>query len=195
MNKHEKKSHNTHNKICRALLELLETTEYENISVSSICQQAQIHRTTFYSHFQNIAEILDIINSGLLEKFLNENKINYSQDFDSNTFASNPYLILNRQDLLKFLTFVKKHSRLYTIIARHRDILRLGLPENDIKNNIFIPSMSNLQPLSDTALDYIFDFYVAGTRKIISKWILGGCVDNENDLIRIIDLCLYKQIH
>lgn len=194
MNKHEKKSHNTHNKICKALLELLETAEYENISVSSICQQAHIHRTTFYAHFQNIAEILDIINSGLLEKFLNENEISYLQDIDWNTFANDPYLILNRKDLLKFLTFVKSHSRLYTIIAKHRDILRLGLPEKDIKNNIFIPSMSNLQPLSDTALDYVFDFYVAGTQKIISKWILGGCVEDETDIIKIIDLCLYKQI-
>lgn len=193
MNKHEKKSYNTHTKICRATLELMENTEYENISVSAICTQANISRSTFYSHFQNIAEIIDVINSGLIESFLSENNIVCSQTFNPKTFPIDPYLILNRKDLLKFLIFVKKHARLYAIILKHRNILRLGLPETDIKRDIFIPSMSNLQPLSNEALDYIFDFYVSGTRTIISEWIQKGCVEDETEVIKIIDLCLYKQ--
>lgn len=193
MNKHEKKSYNTHTKICRATLELMENTEYENISVSAICTQANISRSTFYSHFQNIAEIIDVINSGLIESFLSENNIVCSQTFNPKTFPIDPYLILNRKDLLKFLIFVKKHARLYAIILKHRNILRFGLPETDIKRDIFIPSMSNLQPLSNEALDYIFDFYVSGTRTIISEWIQKGCVEDETEVIKIIDLCLYKQ--
>ena len=192
MNKHEKKSYNTHTKICRATLELIETTEYENISVSAICSQAQINRSTFYSHFQNIGEIIDVINSGLTQAFLNEHNIACSQSFNSNTFPIDPYLILNREDLFKFLTFIKSHVRLYAIIVKHRDMLRLGLPETDIKHNIFIPSMSNHQPISHEALDYIFDFYVSGLQTIITKWILKGCVEDETEIIKIIDLCLYK---
>ena len=192
MNKHEKKSHNTHTKICRAMLELIETTEYENISISSICSRAQINRSTFYAHFQNIGEIIDIINSGLTQSFLNEHNIVASHTFNTDSFPIDPYLILNREDLLKFLTFIKKHARLYAIIVKHRDMLRLGLPETDIKHDIFIPSMSNHQPISDEALDYIFDFYVSGLQTIINKWILKGCVEDETEIIRIIDLCLYK---
>ena len=192
MNKHEKKSYNTHTKICRATLELIETTEYDNISISAICSRAQINRSTFYSHFQNIGEIIDVINSGLTQSFLSEHNVACSQTLNPNNFPIDPYLILDRADLLSFLTFIKKHVRLYAIIVKHRDILRLGLPETDIKHNIFIPSMSNQQPISDEALDYIFDFYVSGLQTIITKWILKGCVDDENEIIRIIDLCLYK---
>lgn len=192
MNKHEKKSHNTHTKICHATLELIETTEYENISVSAICNKAQINRSTFYAHFQNVAEIIDIINSGLTQTFLSENNIVCLQTFDSNTFPVDPYMILNRQDLLKFLTFIKKHARLYAIIVKHRNIFRLGLPETDVKRDIFIPSMANHQPISDTALDYVFDFYVAGLQKILTKWILNGCVEDETEILKIVDVCLYK---
>ena len=174
------------------MLELIETTEYENISISSICSHAQINRSTFYAHFQNIGEIIDIINSGLTQSFLNEYNIVCSQTFNQNMFPVDPYLILNREDLLKFLTFIKKHARLYAIIVKHRDMLRLGLPETDIKHDIFIPSMSNHQPISDEALDYIFDFYVSGLQTIITKWILKGCVEDETEIIKIIDLCLYK---
>ena len=192
MNKHEKKSYNTHTKICRATLELIETTEYEKISISAICSRAQINRSTFYAHFQNVSEIIDVINSGLTQAFLNEYNVVPSQTATQNSFQIDPYLILDRVDLLKFLTFIKSHARLYAIIVKHRDMLRLGLPETDVKNNIFIPSMSNYQPISDEALDYIFDFYVAGMQTIITKWILKGCVEDETEIIRIIDLCLYK---
>ncbi len=192
MNKHEKKSHNTHTKICRATLELIETTKYENISVSAICSKAQINRSTFYSHFQNITEIIDVINSGLAQNFLSENNVVCLQTFDSTAFPIDPYMILNRQDLLKFLTFIKKHVRLYAIIVKHQDILRLGLPETDVKHNIFIPSMANLQLLGDEALDYVFDFYVAGLQKILTKWILKGCAEDETEILKIIDVCLYK---
>ena len=192
MNKHEKKAHNTHTKICRATLELIETTEYENISVSAICTQAQINRSTFYAHFQNIGEIIDIINSGLTQTFLREHSIVGSHTLNTDSFPIDPYLILDRETLLKLLTFIKSHVRLYAIIVKHRDMLRLGLPETDIKHNIFIPSMSNHQPISDEALDYIFDFYVSGLQTIITKWILKGCVEDETEIIRIIDLCLYK---
>ncbi len=192
MNKHEKKSSNTHTKICRAMLELMETAVYENISVSAICNKAQISRSTFYAHFQNIAEIIDVINSGLTQTFLSENNIVCSQTFDPNTFPVDPYLILNRQDLMKFLTFIKAHVRLYAIIVKHRNILSLGLPQTDIKHNIFIPSMANLQPISDEALDYVFDFYVVGLQKILTKWILKGCVEDETEILKIIDVCLYK---
>lgn len=191
MNKHEKKSYNTHTKICRATLELIESKEYEKISISSICNQAQISRSTFYCHFQNITEIIDVINSGLVQSFLSESNINDFPSFNSNSFSGDPYLILDRADLLKFLTFIKKHVRLYAIIIRHRDILRLGLPETDIKQKIFIPSMSNLQSVSDEAKDYVFDFYVSGIREVLKKWILKGCID-DTEIIKIIDLCLYK---
>ncbi len=192
MNKHEKKFHNTHTKICQAVLELIEITEYEDISISVICKQAQINRSTFYSHFQNIAEILDIINSGLWKKFIHENDISVPQ-FNLNTFPRDSNLILNRQDLLKFLTFIKKHLRLYTIIVKHQNLLHIEFPEKDIKNNVFIPSMANLEPLSDNMLDYIFDFYVAGIKKILTKWISNGCIEDEHDVMKIIDVCLYKK--
>ncbi|MCH5153563.1 MAG: TetR family transcriptional regulator C-terminal domain-containing protein, partial [Clostridiales bacterium] len=47
--------------------------------------------------------------------------------------------------------------------------------------------------ISDESLDYIFDFYVSGLQTILTKWILKGCVEDETEIIRIIDLCLYKQ--
>lgn len=42
-----------------AMLELLRETSYEKITVSSLCKQAEITRTTFYLHYPNLNAVLD----------------------------------------------------------------------------------------------------------------------------------------
>lgn len=42
-----------------AMLELLKETSYEKITVSSLCRQAEITRTTFYLHYPNLNAVLD----------------------------------------------------------------------------------------------------------------------------------------
>ena len=42
-----------------ALLELLQNTAYEKITVTALCRQAEITRATFYLHYDNIDDVLN----------------------------------------------------------------------------------------------------------------------------------------
>lgn len=42
-----------------ALLELLQNTLYEKITVTALCRQAEVTRATFYLHYNNIDDVLD----------------------------------------------------------------------------------------------------------------------------------------
>ena len=42
-----------------ALLELLQNTPYEKITVTALCKQSEITRATFYLHYNNIDDVLD----------------------------------------------------------------------------------------------------------------------------------------
>lgn len=44
-----------------AFLRVKRTKEYNTITVADICREAEISRGTFYAHFSNIAEVLDIL--------------------------------------------------------------------------------------------------------------------------------------
>jgi AcrR family transcriptional regulator len=44
-----------------AFLELLSTKRFEDITVSQICQKALINRSTFYFHYENKVELLEVI--------------------------------------------------------------------------------------------------------------------------------------
>lgn len=41
-----------------ALLDLMEKQPFENITVKQICDLAMVHRTTFYTHFQDKFDLL-----------------------------------------------------------------------------------------------------------------------------------------
>lgn len=52
LNKEDYRSRLTRKMLGDALLELLKSTEYTDITVTNICEVAQVHRTTFYKHFE-----------------------------------------------------------------------------------------------------------------------------------------------
>lgn len=48
----------THKFLFAALFELMEKMPFDEISVTDICQQAMVHRTTFYNHFEDKYHLL-----------------------------------------------------------------------------------------------------------------------------------------
>ena len=57
----------TKNVIKDALLELLAQTSFEKITVASLCRQAEIVRTTFYLHYDNITDVVkDLADDAIL---------------------------------------------------------------------------------------------------------------------------------
>ena len=54
-----------------ALLTLLKKKNYMDITITDICRQACISRGTFYSHFKNIREIIDLLFDDALKQIGN----------------------------------------------------------------------------------------------------------------------------
>lgn len=62
----------THSQLISGFLRLLKDKSFDEISVSEICEESQVHRATFYKHFNDKFEFLNFC----LEKLLND--IDYS---------------------------------------------------------------------------------------------------------------------
>ena len=50
----------TYKQLFKALLELLGESTFEELSVSKLCEKSGVHRATFYKHFDNKYEFLDL---------------------------------------------------------------------------------------------------------------------------------------
>ena len=59
MNKNDRRYAYTHGVIKDAMLELLHEISFDAVSVSALCRQAQIGRATFYTHYDNLTEVIE----------------------------------------------------------------------------------------------------------------------------------------
>lgn len=68
----------TINTIKEAMLEVLEKEQFDKITVSNLCKQAEITRSTFYLHFSNTTAVLDELLKDALQ--VKENISNGNKD-------------------------------------------------------------------------------------------------------------------
>ena len=59
MNKSESKYFNTAIKMDEAFLSLIEVKDFEYITVKEICSKAGVNRSTFYLHYETVADLLE----------------------------------------------------------------------------------------------------------------------------------------
>ena len=92
-------------KIEKAFVELLQTRELSQISVSDICKQAGLNRTTFYANYTDIYGLADAIRDRL-----ETNLLELYQEEHTTGINSNNYLKLFRhieQNQIFYQTYFK----------------------------------------------------------------------------------------
>ena len=70
MNKSESKYFNTAIKMNDALVTLLARKPFEYITVSEICKEAGVNRSTFYLHYENTLDLLSETTKRMMDSFL-----------------------------------------------------------------------------------------------------------------------------
>ena len=87
----------TKNKIEKAFIELIDEKGFEQVSVSDICDKAGLNRTTFYTHYFNIND--------LLEKLENEKMMELTNRFTDKELKN------NFEKIRAALSFVKENNK------------------------------------------------------------------------------------
>lgn len=190
MNKHEKKFDNTSAKIQRAFFELLDKKEYLDITISDLCKQAKIYRSTFYNHYFSLAEVLEDAVKSLIEFFIAE----YNKKNPKN--LSNPATIenfLNRKTITTYLQFVKQHSKIFYIYLNNKNILEKESSYESMKK-LFSTGIKKFSSfLNERQIEYITYFFVSSITSITTKWINDGYIESENEIYNIIMICLNQK--
>ena len=64
------KARKTRKKIGAALVEILEHKPLDKITVQELCDQTEIHRSTFYKHFSSIFDVVAYITKEITEALM-----------------------------------------------------------------------------------------------------------------------------
>ena len=182
MNKSESKYYNTAVLMDEALLLLLETKDFDFITIKEICKKAGVNRSTFYLHYENTNDLLNEA-IGLINKRFNEsfnNKI-----FDAQISSKEDSFFITKEYLIPYLTFVKENKRVFKLIHDKPSVFNAQKVFTKMYNDFFTIILSKYG-VKEEEKQYIFEFYTQGTLSIVMKWLSNDCVESIEDISTLI---------
>ena len=154
------------NKIESVFIELLQSKEVSQISVTDICKLANVNRSTFYANYLDIYDLSDKIKA----KLVNEVKNIYSEERTTQT---------NSNDYSKLFKHIKGNQLFY------KTYFKLNY-NNDTDIVDFDYNLSKIL-YNDKLIDYHIEFFKAGLNAIIKKWLDNDCKESVEDIKEIIE--------
>ncbi|MCH4032524.1 MAG: TetR/AcrR family transcriptional regulator [Lachnospiraceae bacterium] len=179
MNKFHGKFHETGGRIKKAFVRILDRRDYEDISVTSLCKEAQINRSTFYLHYSNIEEIAREI-----EDELNECKFEADDQYLAKLLRADPNERRVREDEMinNFLNSIREHQDAFYAAAKNP---KLFGQEKRLKEeqDLIYQNFCHVFGRADRTIALAASYTCAGIHDVLYSWILGGCIES-NDVIR-----------
>ena len=186
MNKNESKYFNTAKKMNDALITLLETKEFEYISIKEICHIANVNRSTFYLHYSNMND--------LLEETIKSLNLSFNSHFNSRENESTiiskdnleDLLLINDENLIPYLNFIKENKNIYKVLKNHPQLFNANKTYEQMFRKLFVPIMNRFG-LDEKWHKYLMDFYISGLTSIVLDWVYDDCkipVQEVSDFIK-----------
>ena len=175
--KQDPRSAATKEKIINAYIQLLSETKPEYISALEICEIANIHRSTFYRHYDGINDIEIDIEKTVLKTF---SVILENTPLDDFINGRKTFLKTVSETIRNDLSFYTK------VLLVNRRVGFIEKIDATIRNKLK-ETLSEKTELSDDEIDYVFTFAVAGRIAVYRKWIMSGFKQSEETISSILE--------
>lgn len=168
-------------RIRSAFYELLQKTEYEKITVTSICDLAEINRATFYKHYLDVPDLVD----KLQDDAVNELGSRLSQ-------AEGDSLECSVAEALKYIRGnITESSPIRELIFPRSTgfISKISGLVYELFSDFMLPHEKEMTGITK---DILFSYISAGSAGIIEYWCRSGYKESEEDIAHsIITLASY----
>ena len=190
MTKSESKYFNTALRMDEALIALLEEKDLGYITVKEICRQAGVNRSTFYPHYETIAdpvdEALEMINRRFLSYFPQQ-----EEDVLGNLGSRNRYelVLVTREYLLPYLRFIRDNKKVYRAAFRNPGSMGANARYRELKQRILGPILERFE-IPAARRPYYIAYFIEGIAAIVKEWLRQDCEDEVEMIADIIQTCV-----
>lgn len=149
----------------KTFMEFLRTKELNEITVSDICKECQLNRSTFYANFADIYDLADKVREHLEKEVDRLYEAERSRQFNSN-------------DYLKLFQHIKDNMLFY------QTYFKLGY-DNQLKAKYYDVHQAQYH-FDNRHIDYHIEFFRSGFNAIVKMWLAGGCKETPKEMEQII---------
>lgn len=171
--------------IRESLLELMLQYPLPKISVKMICESADINRSTFYAHYKDQYDLLETIQSEVVEGI--RQYILHKDFIIHHTKIATPVLI-------QILEYAKANQNLFKVLLNHNNGLGLQQEFMFLANEKTQEEITEANRLDEATTRYIGIFEIAGVISIMREWMNQGCTEAPEKLAGLISRLLFLGI-
>ncbi len=153
-------------KIEKAFIELIQTKEINEITVTDICKKTNLNRSTFYANYIDIYDLVDKIKERMINDFfeLYKEEVSIKQ---------------HSYDFLKLFRHIKENQLFYKTYFKLNIDLSPAIEFIEQKEvERFFEKVENT--------DYHVAFFKAGLNAVLNKWLNNNCDLSPEEINQII---------
>lgn len=159
-----KKRKNSIEKIEKTFLQLIQKKSINEISVSTICELAELNRSTFYANYIDIYDLIEKVKDRMALEF---SEIQLSQNSKNDYYGYLSLFKYIKENPIFFKTYFKlEEISISKVVTYNIDLAK------KYYNNEYI--------------DYHIEFFRAGLNAIIKKWLNNGCIETPEEMSNIL---------
>lgn len=162
--KNNKRRKDSCQKIEKAFVELLQTYELKQITVSDIIKMTGLNRSTFYANYTDVFDLADKLRDRLAGEF-------------SELFADYDYFS-ERTGALRMFSHIKENQLFYTTY------FKLCYDDSHLIC-IYDEKRAEKEQIS-TNIKYHIEFFRNGLNAIIRLWLAGGCKESPEEMAEVL---------
>ena len=163
--KNNKRKRESKEKIKKEFINLIQTKELNQISVSDICKRAELNRTTFYANYADIYELADSVRQELEDNL----SVIYAEEIE------NRY---NSHNFLKLFCHIAENQLIY------KTYFKLGY-DNNYKILQYDTELAQ-KLFGNRFVNYHCEFFKSGITAVIKMWLANGCKETPEEIYEIV---------
>ncbi|SFA94025.1 transcriptional regulator, TetR family [Lentibacillus halodurans] len=159
-----------------SLITLLKTKQISAITVKEICEQADINRSTFYTHYSDQFDLLDQIEEEIiadLNTYLNQYNFEQEEEALQMTEKLLEYVV-SKYDICQTLL---NENNDHSFERRVMDVARTFLIKNWMEHNDVDPDIS----------EYASTFVISGGIYVIKHWLANNMDKSPKQIAQLIN--------
>lgn len=162
-------------KLEKALFKLLKNNSSTEITIMQLCNEADIYRSTFYTYFKSIEELLEFFQN----KYINDFKMDIRHNYEHPDEIYDFYV--------RLLNKIYANQEIYFCLYTYNNTWIMEKTLNAAINAMIPENVDN--PLTPKELKLIKTFNAYGCNGIIREWLVDECSDSIEDVANALYVC------
>ncbi len=158
-----------------ALINQLKDKSISKITIKALCEEADINRSTFYAHFRDVYDLLDQIETEVMNDM-------------EQTLIAYYHVNINEADemVIKLLDYIVANQDICLTLLNEKVNAGFHDKITSMAHNFVVQGFLETNKIDEELADYISTYIISGSIRLIETWLKNNSTKSSVEMADII---------